>query len=206
MSTYEVISLVLSGLGLASVVFLAVQILLTKKHTKEMHDEQRRIQTVNVIDLWCNAVDKETRIAEKVVEELTEDNCKKLYDYMPFQVSVNMQRNICQMCSLDKNNCNRCSESNGYILIEGTPLVELRGLVTNYLNRLEIVAIAWQQGIVDREIIELQFGFLHNPGTKSALKNYRTIAGGGNSYPALRELYDAIAKRKMVHPNQKDEL
>ena len=42
------------------------------------------------------------------------------------------------------------------------------------------------KGIVDKKVIEMQYSFLYKPEkNKNALSNYREIAGGGNSYPAI---------------------
>ena len=119
-----------------------------------------------------------------------------------------MHRMLCQMCSQNdgKTNCDRCQpDSRGMYLVEGYRLNELRGNVTKYLNNLEIMALAWQQAIVDRDAIEEQFSFLHNPGKKSALDNYRKIAGGGKSYPMTSEFYEQIKQNYSKRVKRKEE-
>lgn len=169
-----------------------------------MHEEQRRIQTLNIIANWNNSLKRETRLAEKIVEKFTEQQCKNLYDYNPFYVDKKTHDMICQMCpersedckiSENDKNCTACKKNDkGEYLIAGIQLTELRGHVTNYLNNLEIVALAWLQAIADKDTLILQFSYLYTPGTKSALKTYRTIAGNGNSYPALSDFYEEIEK------------
>lgn len=207
MSIYEIFSIIISFLGLASIVFLAIQVYLTKKHSKDMHEEQRRIQTMNVLRNWSKSLKKETRIAEKVVEKLSIEECKKLYNYTPFEVSSEIKKMMCQMCSSYKHDCENCKVENkeDTYIIGGLQLTELRGNVTNYLNNLEVVAISWQQWIVDKEVLESQFAYLYTPGTKSALENYRKVAGNGKSYPALELFYEKIKKNNSPRVKEKDE-
>ncbi len=219
MTLYEGISLIISGINTISIFFLIAQLYQAKKQTeemtnqtqqayaqeKEMHEEQRRIKTVEVLNNWNNGIKKEVRLAEKIVGKLNQDQCTKLYDYVPFEVSKEIHDNLCQMCSKRGHKCSKCKPNrNGQYLISGTQLTELRGNVINYLNNLEIVAVAWKQAIVDKEELELQFAFLHVPGKKSALSIFREVAGGGNSYPALNDFYKQIEINSKKASIQKD--
>ena len=193
MTAYEIISLIIGILGLGSVVFLCIQIYLSKKHAREMHEEQRRIQTLSVLENFCKSNKKETRIAEKVVEQLSVEKCRKLYNYTPFDVSQSVYKNICQLCSKGSMGCQQCKpKKGGRYTVHGSQLTELRAYVTSYLNALEIVAVSWEQAIVDTDVIENQFAYLDNPGAKSALGNYRRAANNGRSYPALENFYKKI--------------
>ena len=206
MTNFEIGSLIFDAIGTVSIIFLIVQLCQTKKQNKEMHEEQRRIQTVNVLMGWNNGIKKESRIAEKIVDKLSSSQCVMLYDYIPFEVSKETHDMICQMCSRQGASCKKCRPNrNGKYLISGIQLTELRGNVTNYLNNLEIVAEAWKQAIVDREELEFQFSFLYVPGKKSALSTYREIAGGGQSYPALNEFYKTIESNSKKTTNKKEE-
>lgn len=211
MSAYETISLIVSGLGLIvsllglfSLIIAIKQIKLSVKQAKEHHEEQRRIKTIEILHNWNNGLKKESRLAEKIVEKLDKDQCLKLYEYTPFTVSEDTHKMICQMCSRYQPSCTSCKANgrNEY-LVDGLQLIELRGNVTNYLNNLEIVALAWQQAIVDCDAVEKQFTFLHNPGKKSALHTYRTIAGGGNSYPVTDAFYKQIMENQRIKSPQK---
>lgn len=212
MSIYEWFSLIIDLLSLLSLFFLAVQVLLSVKHGKEaekraqeMHEEQRRVQTLGVLNNWSRSIKKETRLSEMIVEELDLKQCKQLYTYTSFNVDEKIYNNICQMCSRYKPNCTECSKTNNTFTVSGPQLTELRGHVTNYLNSLETVAIAWQQGIVDKKMVETQFAYLYNPGSKTALENYRKVAGNGKSFPVLAEFYNEIKKNNEINVKQKKE-
>lgn len=207
MSIYEWLSIILGILNLASIVFLATQLLLSKKQAEDLHEEQRRIKTLDVLTTWSNSIKMETRLAEKIVENLNIQQCKDLYNYTPFHVNSKIYKMVCSMCTKfepESENCKKCKSNN---CISGDQLTELRGHITNYLNNLEIVAISWQQAIVDKEVIETQFSFLYTPGTKSAVENYRKVAGNGSSYPVLEMFYEQIKKNSsLTNFNEKNEL
>ncbi len=206
MSVYEFLSLVLGFANVVSLIFLAVQIRLTKKQKEDSHEELRRIKTVEIVNNWNDSLKKETRLAEKIVESLDKQKCIDLYDSRAFQVPEKTHNMICQMCSRYKTDCEDCKpDKNGNYTVDGLQLTELRGNVTSYLNSLEIVAMAWQQGIVDREEIELQFSYLYNPSKKSALSYYRQVAGGGNSYPELNQFYQKIKANNTKKSSKKSE-
>ena len=218
MTGYEIASLVIQGIGLFSVAGLIFQIRQSKveiKQAKEQlhhsieqekaqHEEQRRMQTVKVIYDWNAALKKETRLAEKIVEKFDENQCIKLYGYLEFYVNEEIHKMLCQMCSERCSDGKKCQGTNGKYKVSNEQLTDLRGHVTNYLNNLEIVALAWQQGIVDRAALEQQFAFLYTPGSKSALANYRKIAGGGLSYPAIEALYKKVESNQKPHVDIKE--
>lgn len=203
MSSFEIISLVFSGLNLLSIFFLVVQIVLSRKGESNHYEEQRRIMTINVMHQWSSGLKKEFKLAEKIVHGFNENKCKELYDYKPISVNEQTHDLLCQMCSLSNDTCTHCKKENNNYIISGVPLTELRGNVTNYLNALEIVATAWQQGIVDKEVLETQFSYLHTPGSKSALHNYRKVAGGGNSFPMLDKFYQQIESNHTLNVTPK---
>ena len=63
---------------------------------------------------------------------------------------------------------------------------KLRFSIIQYLNLLETVLIGWQNGIVDRDIIESQFTYLHDPtNNKNCLQDFRTASGSEETYPSI---------------------
>lgn len=198
MAWNDYVSLGVQILGVLSIIAVWIQLHQTEKIEKEHHEEQRRIRTVEVIRNWSANLKKETRLAEKIVENFDARQCKKLYNHIPFTVEdVEVYKDICQLCREKPNKqtvCKKCM-TNGKFKVENEQLIELRAQVTNYLNNLEIVALAWQQAVVDTDEIVRQFLFLDTPGTKSALATYRAIAGGGKSYPLTEKFYQEIVKQ-----------
>lgn len=197
MTLYEILSIILSSVSLVSVVILAIQVIVNRKHSDDIHDENRRINTIRAIDTWCASVNQETRLSEKIVQNLPAKECKHLYESESIHVDKLTLKMICKLCPSCpkglKNRCKACKlDKRIGLYTVNVPIAELRTNVTTYLNSLEIVAIAWQESIVDREILEQQFSYLDTPGSKTALENYRSVANDGKSYPALNAFYNKI--------------
>ena len=173
----------------ASSVFMIIQIDLLKKQLKNHHEERRRENTINFMSTWCNSVKKDTSIAEQVARNLNNEQAIKLYRQEGFEVSLELKKEICKFCPLDKNaSCDTCSLKDQKKL-DGKILTELRWHVISYLNTLETILVAWDLGIVDRETIEQQFSFLQNPKTGTTLSQFRNSAGG---YPSIEKFIDQI--------------
>ena len=65
MTEYEIVSLIISGLGLISLILVIIQITISIRQSKKQHEELRRVKTVEVLYNWNNGLKKETRLAEK---------------------------------------------------------------------------------------------------------------------------------------------
>lgn len=139
---------------------------------------------------WCNSVKKDTCIAEQVARDLNTEQCKKLYQHMPFDVAQKTKESICKFCPLNKDACNNCSLKNTNS-VDGKILTELRWHVITYLNTLETILVSWHLGIVDKDIIEEQFAFMNDPYKGCTLSEFRHTAGG---YPIIEQFIDKIKK------------
>lgn len=202
---YYLVSSIAAIISAASTVMLCIQLNMSRKQSKNNHDERRREKTVEIMTTWNNFLQQDFRLAEKVVENFNSEQCRNLYNNEPTEVKEKELELICELCSditCPRNKRNLCSvcptiqnmqpnkepncKKKGEIyIIDGAQLNQLRWNVTAYLNNLETVFTAYFQGIVDKKVIETQFSFLYKPEqNRNALYNYRNIAGGGNSYPA----------------------
>lgn len=171
-----------------SACLIVPQVFLMKKQMKDDHEERRRENTTRVMENWCSTLKKDTSISEQVARNLNNDQCKKLYNHKPFDVSEDIKKDICKFCPLDSEECEKCSLKSG-LSVDGKILTELRWHVITYLNTLEIVMVSWHLGVVDREIIEEQFQFLKDPNKGTTLTGFRHSAGG---FPMIEEFIDEI--------------
>lgn len=183
---------------LASAILVIRQLSLTRKQIKEEHEEHRRENTINIMNMWCNSLNKEFSMAEELVRKLSEEECKDLYNSKPFALRQAMVKNVCKFCPLSKDECKDCSVNMSEPTLDGKILNELRYNVISYLNMLEIVTLSWNLGIVDRESIETQFRFLITEGKGMALDAFRRVAGG---YPTISSFVDSI-KDKSSTPKE----
>lgn len=75
---------------------------------------------------------------------------------------------------------------NRRVTIEGYYLKKLRFSIIKYLNILESILVGWQNGILDEDVIEVQFSYLYNPTKdKKCLENIRNATGSETNYPAI---------------------
>lgn len=183
--------------------FAVLQLYLLAKQIKTNHESTRRKTTVDVMTTWCNAIQRDTSLAEKAARNLSEKQCRDLYDNKPFEVTSEIKADICKFCS-NYSQCHSpqvpnafdCSLKNGNI-VDGQILSELRWHVVTYLNALETVMASWHMGTVEAEVVEEQFSFLLYNGKGRALANFRNASGG---YPYIEEFLDKIkSKPKASH-------
>jgi hypothetical protein len=172
---------------------------------KADHCQYRASKKKEYVDLmiqWSSTIKKETSFAEKIVNKLDETQTRSLYNQEPFKVSKDIKEKLCEICPYKNNSY--CSEKckdvpipNDGFTVSGLQLSELRWYIVQYLNSLESIMLAWQQNIVDREMIEEEFLYLYDPARGgNALKKFREIAGGGNSYPVIGEFYKKLVQKK----------
>lgn len=210
MDNYKIISLSFSFLSLLSLILLMLQFFYSRQDSKNMHDERRREKTVEIMMQWHTASSKESRMAELIVNDFSSEKCRCLYNNQRFKVRKRTYYKICECCGkpiAQKNIFFKKDNTDESYWIEGELLNQLRWNVTSYLNNLEIVFVAYHQGIVDKKIIEAQFSFLYHPEkNKNALSTYRSIAGDGNSYPAIELFIRKLQKNHQTEIEEKTEL
>ena len=93
MLTVSIIELIVL---IVSAILIIRQIFLLKKQIKEGHEENRRENTIRIMESWCVSVKKDTCIAEQVARKLNQEQCKKLYEHEPFRVSKEIKTEICK--------------------------------------------------------------------------------------------------------------
>ena len=87
---------------------------------------------------------------------------------------------------LECSNCNLYESSKDECYLSQRKLVELRWYIISYLNTLETVLVAWQQGTVDKKMIEREFSYMYNPENGvDVLSKFRSTAGGSKVYPVI---------------------
>lgn len=185
-----VISLIISIISTISILLLYKQHKLEVKNYNATREENIREKTVSVIHTWSSELKKQYRLVEDLICMLNETECEKIYSFTKFDVDKAKFKKILQICFLDNSDrideeyIKKSKKENNQYEVNEFTLIELRWYITSYLNSLEVVAISWQQGLVDRNVLIEQFSFLVTNG-RNAMEKYRKIAGNGNSYPAL---------------------
>lgn len=209
MTNYEIANIIIGCINLVFLFISTISILLLYKQVKIEYDnydanreEKVRAKTVEVIHTWTCELKKESRLVEELVESFDEKICKNIYNCKSFTVDKKTFNLILQICFFERldmlNNDyiekNYKTHDNKY-KVDGFVLTELRWHITSYLNSLEVVAISWQQGLIDKEVLFDQFSFLIANG-RNTMERYRKIAGNGNSYPAIEAFCKAMRKSR----------
>ena len=210
MSTYETISIVISFVGLLSLIGLIFQLCLSRKQKKDGHDEIRRSKTVDVLFAWSNFQNKATFYAVKIVESFNLEQCISLVKTEPFEVNEKIRIQLCHLCDLAFNKfntdtvCKNCERA----IVEGPILYELRWQAVRYLNILESIILARSLGIVDKNTIREEFEGLCSAQNQKALEIFRTafIKNSDKEHDAFPALNSFCAEVHQQPINGKDEL
>lgn len=199
----EVANTIFCGVNALAIIVLAIQTILLKQQITKTHEQARRDKTIEVLQAWCESLGNVSGFTEKVESLLTQEQCFALYERRPFTVKGEAKRLICEFCRAERlNTCDSCSDSE--LIVENMLLSKIRWSLVSYLNSTEIVALSWQQCIVDRNIIESEFDHLYNTQTgKKFLQNFRACTHQGNAFPAIEELCEEIKRKKIPKTGSK---
>lgn len=180
-------------IGSMAVFGIAVQVLIAQKQIKADHERSRREKTVDLLIEWDKRLKKESALARKIIENLSEAQCRELVAQQKLHVNSKLQTLLAQFFP----NFTPETNDNGEIIINESLTAELRWHAITYLNSLESVLVAWQYSVVDREIIEHQFSYLFKPADgHEALKDFRAAAGGEDCYPAIEIFAGHIREKR----------
>jgi len=166
-------------IGALAVAAASVQVFFGYKQFKADHERSRREKTVELLTQFFSKQEKKDPIARRIIESLNVEQCRDILAQQQVTISTKSKVLVDQLFDDIK-------EENNSITLTESQSVELRWLAVNYLNSLEILLIAWQYTIVDRNIIETQFNYLFKPSEgHEILKEFRTAAGGEDTFPAI---------------------
>lgn len=182
------IATITASLAVIGVVF---QVYLAYRQLKADHERSRREKSVDVLVEWSKNLKKEGSIARKIIECLSEEQCRELLKQQEFKISSKHQSLLAELFSEQE-----LRMEGEHIVISEAQSSELRWHAISYLNALEFTLVAWQYAVVDKEIIESQFAYLFRPADgHELLKNFRKAANGEESYPAI-EVFTAHVTEK----------
>lgn len=169
-------------IGSLALIGVFVQIILALKQLKADHERSRREKSVDLLLKWTTNLKEDSSLARKIVESLNEEQCRNLFNQEETKVAERYKTSLKKILSIN----DELEAQNGCILLSGEKVSKLRWYIMGYLNTLESIMVAWQYSIADREIIEHQFSYLISPEEgHTALRHFRTAAGGDKSFPAI---------------------
>lgn len=168
--------------------YLAEQIKLQTKQIKDDHDRSRRENAISQMTRFTDRLQQGTSAARKLVETLTLDQTRKLFDEEPFAISANEKtKSWISACLAQTGITLESNAIQGEQIHLSQPVVSaIRWKALSYLNGLEGVMAAWLHNVADRKMIAEQFGYLIDESRgHTALARLRAVAGGKTAYPAI---------------------
>lgn len=206
-----------------------VSICILVKQIKGEHEKSRREKCLDLLMTWTTHLTPETNFAVKIVEQFDREQCTKLCKMEEFSVSSKLcyeikkvysdhgkedENAICKYLNNegknDGKNCAECKlckkdKKSGNVPLDKYYIKKLRFSIIQYLNLLETVLIGWQNGIVDRDIIESQFTYLHDPtNNKNCLQDFRTASGSEETYPSIEAFCIKLVENRKKKLKGKD--
>lgn len=214
MNTYEL----LTGFGtlviaIANSIMLIVVILgyrqwmTSKQALEDDHERSRRQMTLDLFKHWNTNLRKEGTIARKLVENFTEEQCKKLKNQEPFQLDSKyidlLKGSLDHFLEDDRRKeLDEAQDKNNEITVNQQESGELRWAVIAYLNTLETVLAGWNHNMCHREMVFEQFQYLVSPENNIyILGNFRKVMGNGHTYPNIYAFVGEIKTRQKTAAN-----
>jgi hypothetical protein len=106
------------------------------------HDRSRRENAVDLLSEWTTGLQESSTLVRKFVEELNEDQCKKLAAQATFDVPSDKRDILVACLSGVTEEASVKPSASGKITLTEKESAHIRWLVTTYLNRLECVLTA----------------------------------------------------------------
>jgi hypothetical protein len=170
------------------------------KHTKTLNGKYSA--AVNIVEKFdknqCIAVFTSNTISQTITpRQLT--------------IPIDFKKSILDLLGIENNGVGACTETPTVMTLSNKYTQKLRWIIIEYLNAMEIVCMAYELNIVDREFIESEFkdlvyDIVGVPGSslKYVLSTFIEYNNIGNGYPYLvrfcenlyNKLYPVVAPCK----------
>ena len=133
---------------------------------------------------WTQLIERNTRAAAKLVNGLTSQQCDKIFNQQRLELAAD-EANL--FLAAIAGSELKISREGDVVKLEESHSSYLRSKVTNYLNLLESVFVAWNYDVGERGILAQQFHFMVFPFASDTvfLENYLTVAEWKENYPMI---------------------
>lgn len=136
-------------IGSFAVVGLSLQVYIAHKQVKSDHERSRREKSVDILLEWAKNLKKEGSVARKIVECLSEEQCRDIFGQNEVKINKKHANLLVQLFGKDLEGLNEPTET---ITLSEAQSTELRWHVVSYLNSLEFTLVAWQYSVVDKKL------------------------------------------------------
>lgn len=217
----QIYQIIFSAGIVITLAMLFIQSCVTRKHKQDSIDSQKSNIAIELLYQWSKDSNAEMLLARKIVDRMNDAETKKLVDgnepvsiakldydmlkgFLPHDVNSlassqnisinNEDDNIISVCEY----ASKCDVANSRELTMFETLW-LRSWVVKYLNIMEIIMYAWKANIVEKSVIEKEFGYLVKSERDGSvvLENYRKLAGQEN-YPGIYSFCSEMEQRNKI--------
>jgi hypothetical protein len=182
-----------------------MSVALLNRQIRADHDRSRRERAVDLMMCYVTTHDPSNHqivFGLNLSFVLTEEQCHSLWEREPFAVLDKHQhlldtwRTACNS-SLNGSKSRKSpgdGSSNSVLTLSASEVYMLRSIATNFLNKLELVASAWNNNVADRAIIEQEFVRVFCPKDGVyVLEKFRDASG---IYPSIGKICEHLKQKK----------
>ena len=219
-STLSIYKVFFSAGIVFTLAILFVQSCVTRKHKQISIDLGKANKAIDLMYQWSKDSNAEMLLARKIVDRLNVCETQKLVigdepinvsksDYEMLrgflpqnEISPNKKLYRCKdKDEEEKQKSKKCQYASKCPVADGVELTMaetlwLRSWVVKYLNIMEAIMYAWKADIVDRNIIEKEFGYLVKSERDGSvvLGKYRELSGQEN-YPGMYSFCNEMGEK-----------
>lgn len=160
------------------------------------HERSRRERAIELFAAWARHLNQRAAASRKFSERLSSDQARALFNQDSFEVDEKYLGLLTAALSGKAP-----VPENGKIKLTEELASEIRWQIVTYLNNLEAILAAWLHNVADKQIIEEQYRFLISPSEGHyILQEFRNVAGGSHTYPAINEFVKHIREKSFTIP------
>lgn len=139
------------------------QLKIAKETMANDHERSRRLAAIEIALDWNRSITPETSAAQKLIAGLNTDQCVIIANYHPLEIpgASEEQIDLARGCL----NPDAFTLADQTLSLNSAAVKHMRYFGVSYLNSLEGVLAAWNEGVGDRKFIEREFAFVNNETT-----------------------------------------
>lgn len=162
------------------------------------HERSRQNFAVTLMIKWVDNLHDDCLGVRRFVESLKKDQCEKLEKAEEFEIEgKDVELALYVLKREFPDAAEKLQAPGGRVKLTTVYSLYIRSVAVRYLNTLECIMTAWDQGFADRAIIESEFkpAILGDKEQEIAMQYFR-MASGVESFPSLNKF---IAHAQQPH-------
>jgi hypothetical protein len=176
-----------------------------RKQRKVDIERRNRETTVNILSTWLRTFERKAILARHILSLMDEEQIKNVYEFKEVKLpkveeKKNKVLNLLYALLVKEE---RIKEIKDKEKIPAYISSYLRSLMTEYLNTLEIILLAWDQNIIDENTFKAEFSYLIQDN-QCILENILKV-WGKNNYPIITKFCQRLIEEHSPKPEPSKE-